>query len=151
MANGALHSVVGATSGIGVAVYRARDQDLLRIILEAAGGGLGGYIGGRLPDLLEPAAGNPNHRNLAHSWLACGGTALGVANAAAWEHRLRAKAELLHRERLGVADPWQQAVLWVQEILLRLLVGFLTGAVAGYASHLVLDACTPQGLPLLAR
>jgi len=36
------------------------------------------------------------------------------------------------------------------ELFWRLLAGFLNGLSAGYASHLLLDAMTPRGIPVVA-
>jgi membrane-bound metal-dependent hydrolase YbcI (DUF457 family) len=41
-------------------------------------------------------------------------------------------------------------ILLFQEILWRIAAGILAGFAAGYASHLILDAFTKNGLPLAA-
>ncbi len=37
-----------------------------------------------------------------------------------------------------------------RHLICRIVAGAMAGAAAGYASHLLLDAATPRGLPLLA-
>jgi membrane-bound metal-dependent hydrolase YbcI (DUF457 family) len=78
----------------------------------------------RLPsaDMLEPAL-SPDHRNVAHSFVA-GSTLLSFA-----------------RHRCGVDNcDWEefQKILWA-------------AATTGYLSHLLADASTPRGLPLLCK
>ena len=147
MPNGATHARVGAASGVAVAAYRARTAPMDQLIAEAVGGLIGGWVGGVLPDLLEPAT-SPNHRKLAHS--AAAGGALTFARIAEWQATCRAAADaaairaLSHP--LGSRD--RERAQW-DVLLWRLLAGVLVGLVAGYASHLVLDAGTPKGLPLL--
>lgn len=65
------HVAVGILAGGGFAAYRAREQEQLSTFLEAVGGAIGGYIGGRLPDIIEPALW-PGHRQFVHS-VAAGG------------------------------------------------------------------------------
>jgi hypothetical protein len=42
--------------------------------------------------------------------------------------------------------------LWhgIMELLCRLVSGALAGLIAGYGSHVMLDARTPAGIPLIA-
>jgi len=116
-------------------------------VAETVGGVLGGYFGGRLPDLLEPSRGNPRHRNHCHSWAALG-TDVGMATK--WlgkiQSDLRARA-LRHKAECAEANSvWEQAWHWVLHLLLMLACGATAGLAAGVASHLVLDARTKAGL-----
>ncbi len=106
-------------------------------------------MGGILPDVLEPAT-SPHHRQLAHS-LVVGGS-LAVAKVAEMQASCRSlSSEATQRASvLPVGSPERRdaeflALFW------RFVAGFLIGLATGYASHLALDACTPQGLPLLGR
>jgi len=57
----------------------AKEQRVPNWWTEVAGGALGGYVGGLLPDVLEPAI-SSWHRDVAHSCAAGGGiVALGNA------------------------------------------------------------------------
>ena len=66
MPNRDAHAVVGTCAGVGLAAYRGQKQESVNRLLEAIGGGIGGYIGSRLPDIIEPALW-PGHRQFAHS------------------------------------------------------------------------------------
>ena len=77
-------------------------------------------VAGAAPDLFEPAA-HPHHRQLAHS-VAAG----GVLTKFAFD-----KCGFLNCE-------------WDEFAKIAMAAG-----IAGYISHLVADACTPCGLPLL--
>ena len=148
MPNGKAHAVLGAVSGGGVAACFALADERGNLLLEGLGGIAGGYLGGLLPDLLEPSKGNPQHRRHCHSWTA-GGVDVGVA--VAWlrcvQPGLRRKADE-HREaaRLG-QDLWQWLWHWIVYIGLHLVSGLVAGLTAGFASHLVADATTTAGLP----
>lgn len=147
MPNFATHARAGAAVGALAAGYRARSEPSDQMIFEALGGLLGGYVGGVLPDVIEPAR-DPNHRKFAHSVVA--GAGLTLARVAEWQASCRAAADaagaraLLHPSGDGrrTGAEWE-VLFW------RLLAGALVGIVAGYTSHLALDACTPRGLPLL--
>lgn len=150
MSNAKVHAVVGTGCGLGASMYRARHQGVLGFLSESVGGGFGGFVGGKIPDLIEPAS-HPNHRGVAHSLTVGGGTVLAFARAPSWEQRLRDAANRMRNERLETEGVGRSMLLWLAEVFLRVLTGFLTGLGAGYVSHLALDGCTPRGLPVLAR
>jgi hypothetical protein len=88
---------------------------------------------------------------LAHSITAASGVVTGVVRLTAqWESYWRAVALDLRTQQIrpGIT-PADRLSLSALEILAWLLVGAITGAAAGYLSHLALDGCTPAGLPLL--
>lgn len=142
------HAQAGVLAGVAVAAYRSRDATGDQQLAETVGGALGGLLGGLLPDILEPAK-TPNHRSVAHSAVAAG--TLSLARLAEWQAECRTAAEAAVQRSLahpfGSAErgraEWE-AMLW------RLLAGFLVGLVAGYGSHLMLDAATPRSLPFIA-
>ena len=47
--------------------------------------------------------------------------------------------------------PGTRLLYTILELFWRFAAGVLTGLQAGYVSHLVLDGCTPSGLPLGVR
>lgn len=149
MPNCRTHTLVGAAAGAGLAAYHARNEASEHRLLEIAGGVLGGVWGGRLPDILEPAT-SPCHRDLAHSCLTL--FAAGALTLEDWRRSCRERAED-YRRRLE--DPAltsaAQLLYTVVEFFWRFTAGVLTGVQVGYASHLVLDGCTPSGLPLVSR
>lgn len=157
MSDGKTHKLVGAGTGAVVAGFRAKQQKNHHYVVEVVGGALGGYIGGQLPDFLEPAI-SSWHRDVAHSCTAGGGI-LALGNAlAAIEVACRGNAEkcrALPMEQLGdafafvPADPISRLLLSLFELFWRLAAGFVSGLAAGYLSHLALDAVSPRSIPLL--
>ena len=152
MPNGRTHTWVGAASGSAVAVYRGRQQPLLNVVLEGLGGGIGGYLGGKVPDILEPAS-HPGHRDFCHSWTAGGVLATGLTALEKWEVHCREKAADIRTQRLATPSPGLATSLFqiLVEILWSLAAGVLSGFGAGYISHLLLDATTPRGLPAFCK
>lgn len=151
MANSKTHAAFGVVAGAGAAAYLARNEEPLAFALETLGGITGGLLGAAMPDLLEPAL-SPLHRGVAHG-VAVGsvgvaGALTKGAEALAWARRLE---QDLEEELRGEVDANRKALLAIKLALLHLAIGAIVGFLAGYASHLVLDAGTPRSLPLLAR
>ena len=150
MPNGRTHKVVGAIAGGSFALVRSAGQPAVHRTVETAGGVLAGVGLGMLPDVLEPAI-HPGHRSVAHGVVPA--VALGVPASRhldSWQAYLRASAD--RQGALAMQSQSTLARLWhaFLELLLRLAAGALAGALAGYGSHLVLDAFTPRSLPLIA-
>jgi hypothetical protein len=161
------HAYVGMTAGIGYAAFQAKEQGSANLFVEAAGGALGGWWGGQLPDVIEPGT-HPWHRSLAHSGVA-GTTSLTAGrsklNLCQDQCRRQAEACRIKRESLKMvphpsqpnlfvpapSDQWEHLCLTIQELFWRFAAGFANGFAAGYVSHLALDAGTPRSLPLLVR
>lgn len=80
------------------------------------------WLSGTLPDVLEPARGNPNHRRIFHSLTVACGLSYGLYRAWQWE-------------------PETDAQKWLRVACLA-----LGGA---YIVHLAMDPRTPKGLPVL--
>jgi xanthosine utilization system XapX-like protein len=148
MPNRATHEVAGAASGAAFALLRVCDAPMPYALAEVLGGALGGWVGGLLPDVLEPAT-TPNHRKVAHSVVA-GGT-LTLARLAEWQATCRTEAQgcVTRASGLPLGSDARRRADW-DALVWRFLAGLLAGLVAGYASHLMLDAGTAKGLPLLA-
>jgi hypothetical protein len=158
------HAYVGMTAGIGYAAFQAKGRSSFNLLAEAAGGALGGWYGGQLPDVFEPAL-SSWHRGFAHSGAA--GTAI-VANRprlSSFQDQCRKQAEECRSKResltmvphpsqpnLFVPAPsrqWEHLWLTVQELFWLFAAGFANGLAAGYVSHLALDFTTPRSIPLL--
>jgi len=149
MPNRQVHVKVGVFSGCGLAAYRSREQDLLKMFLETIGGGFGGYIGSKLPDIIEPASW-PGHRQFAHSVTAGGSIACLYGLLERWEKYFRSQAKYYGDKKSEECVCWFQKFLYVIfEVLSCILAGSLGGLGAGYISHLVLDGRTAKGLPVI--
>jgi membrane-bound metal-dependent hydrolase YbcI (DUF457 family) len=136
--------------GAGTALARSLEQDGLAILAETAGGALGGWLGGALPDVLEPAT-SPRHRALCHSWAAAT-TILTWANARVADAQQYCRDQAQHWERRAAsADGLGALFATLAALLCHFAAGFFAGLRGGYVSHLVLDAVTPAGLPLRGR
>jgi len=146
------HIRAGVPAGAFAAAYRARDQTPACLIMEAIGGGVGGWLGAQMPDGLEPASLGRNHRGFCHSWSALlSGVAYTQAAISEWEQFCRQKADEVALRRISNSEQtdWDRCLLSIQEMAWRIAAGILAGIVAGYVSHLALDACTPSQLPYL--
>ena len=142
------HVKVGVLGGCGFAAYRSREQDLPKMLLETIGGGVGGYFGSRLPDMIEPAM-CPGHRQFAHSVAAGSGVAYSLYRLLEeWEKGCRSRAQYYGDKRNEEFASWFQKLSYaILEIFFRIVAGGLGGLGAGYISHLALDGRTPKGLP----
>ena len=142
-----VHVAAGGAIGIAIGVATSRKLPRGHQDTHMAFAGIGGVLGSVAPDVLEPAT-SPNHRAFFHSVAAC--VALSAARAADWASKChRAAAECGSRASAATDEAvrrWEniKAFLW------RALAGFLIGLVAGYASHLALDATTSRSLPLFS-
>lgn len=138
MPNRSTHTFVGSIAG-GVAVARVtRDKTDKEKLISVIGGLIGGNIGGRLPDIIDPPTG-PNHRGVGHS------ATLGLAGSGGYAYKVAPLAMEYCYEQAAIAEENGDFLL---EILWLFLAGLVWGIGAGYASHLLLDLGTPKGLPL---
>src|SRR5262245_24481896 len=128
MPNGRTHRAVGAGIGALVAGARTYQQDGASNLLVVLGGGLGGYVAGTWPDLLEPAT-SPHHRQFAHSGVA-GSAVLRLASGAVpkWEAYWR---QVALRARSLRSDPnrppLERTMLTLVEAIAWMIVGLLAG------------------------
>ncbi len=146
------HKYVGLGAGAAYACYRAKEQSPPNWLIEVAGGAVGGYLGGLLPDILEPAI-SSWHRDMAHSVIGGGAIIALKDSLTASERACRENAEKCRvipmEPQRNIFVPVSQQPLNPTELFWRFLAGFLNGLAAGYVSHLVLDATTPRSIPLL--
>ncbi len=147
MPNGKVHAGAGIVSGAGFALARSAGEPGSCPPLEALGGAVGGYLGGKLPDWIEPGI-SSWHRGRAHS-VTAGAVIVGLGRdyLTSWENWCRSEAENVRLARMELPQGSGQAIiLTVYETVLRVLAGLLGGILAGYISHLWLDAGTPRGI-----
>lgn len=149
MANGKTHEVVGTLAGAGFAYWAARDQSEDARMIELIGGALGGFVGGKLPDIFDPPT-HPGHRSVAHAIAPLAVAAQQcMKHLRDWQETVRRMADHQAHLRAQAQDPSQQAWHEMLELAYRLIAGMIAGLIAGYASHIALDAVTPSGLPVL--
>jgi membrane-bound metal-dependent hydrolase YbcI (DUF457 family) len=147
MPNRKTHAAVGMALGGTLAAARVAHVGWAKSLPEIVGGVAGGFVGGILPDLLEPAT-SPRHRKVAHSLIAAAG--LTLVRIAEGQAACRSNAEGLEQQGVGVpVGSCERNDAELGSILWRLLAGAILGFVVGYASHLALDAGTPCGLPII--
>jgi|SRR5690606_15533525 len=134
MSNRREHDMAGAFVGGLSVLASAMAAGRSPSVGEVLGGVLSGVVTSRLPDVLEPAT-HSGHRRVAHSTVAPGATG--------WA------AKRLHRTHVALATAAEREADPVRRFLAQMAGGATVGAAGGYASHLMLDATTPKGLPLL--
>jgi hypothetical protein len=149
MPNRDVHGPVGIASGGGYALYMSYGQPPWHVIAETAGGAVGGFGGGVLPDQIDTPE-HPRHRAEAHS-MAITGTVGWILkeNLPGWQAALRAQADKFAMMRAQSTSPLYQILFWFAEYFCRFLAGVIAGVLADYASHLTLDFFTPMSLPVL--
>ena len=141
------HEDVGFVVGGCAAALHARAEASSHALAETLGGCLGGWLGGIMPDVFEPAT-SPSHRSVAHSVIVL--TSLALARTADAQTRCRTQAkECESRAVLLAAGTSERLVAEWEALFWRIIAGFLIGFVAGYSSHLLLDAATARGLPIV--
>jgi membrane-bound metal-dependent hydrolase YbcI (DUF457 family) len=150
MPNRETHIAVGIPVGVLVAGYQAKDQDPSKKFWEILGGGLGSYYGSRLPDIIEPAL-SPKHRRSFHSLVAGLSACAGERKLSnKWITWCRSKADYYRREQCkSTVSNAYKLLYFLIEIVLRILAGILSGLIYGYLSHVVLDAATPNSVPII--
>jgi hypothetical protein len=143
------HVQVSVPAGVASGWWFSEGQDPAFRILEAAGAGVGGALGGVLPDCIDLPI-HSHHRSGAHGIVpAIGLGTIAFQQAARAQDWLRAQADV-HAQARAVATS-VVGEIWhlFCEAVLRLLAGAVVGLPTGYASHLALDFFTPRSLPLV--
>ena len=143
MPNRAEHQGIAPTFQAVVEVFRKPALHWRDRLPDLAGAAAGATFGGTLPDLLEPAT-SPNHRQFAH------GVLPATAVACFARRQIKEGVEALYRWAeeapvSGVEDG--ELPRWMRFAI----AGFCRAVSTGYISHLVADATTPRGLPLIGR
>src|SRR5260370_35433107 len=104
MPNGPIHIATSTPAGAGYAFYKSNNQNDLSRFLETLGGAAGGYVGGILPDSIDPPI-HPGHRSWGHG-LAPVAAATVVWNQGldGWQDRLRQHANYHAQLRTQATD-----------------------------------------------
>ena len=147
-----MNKPVHTITGVGAAIVQLMaDEDAADLPLaEVLGRIVGGAWGSRGPDLIDPPT-NPNHRGVGHAIVPVLIAFVLIARVMPeWQHALRSQAAAARTQAAALpsGERWgYQCTASACEFLLGLIIG----VPVGYASHLILDATTPAGLPLLTR
>jgi len=151
MSNREVHALAAIPAGGLCAAYQARNQTAPGQVIEVFGGLLGGYAGGRFPDLIDPPV-CPDHRGIGHSIfsITIAGTII-YKKLSDWQDWFRNLADEARLRADSAQDDFWKGVFRLAEFLLRFVAGLIAGVIGGYASHLALDFMTPCSLPLVAR
>lgn len=149
MPNKDVHEWTSASAGVAFATYRAWGLSREDLLPEILGGLVGGWLGGKAPDVLDPPT-SPNHRGLGHS---AGGAAIVLMRVddilSNWEEYFRSHANEVRTRRNQQESGLAKAILFVVEMLIRIAGGVASGMIGGYSAHLAFDALTPKSLPLI--
>ena len=147
MPSGRRHRRIGRPTGAAFAAIQAFRSPIGDPLVESFAGWCGGDLGSRLPDLLEPACWN--HRQTAHSFTTGALLGLSVDKVQSWAESARRRAQH-HRQLATNPEALPAQSLWHSSVALlwSALAGLLNGILAGYLSHLVLDACSPASIPI---
>ncbi|MCK4792701.1 MAG: metal-dependent hydrolase [Desulfobacteraceae bacterium] len=149
MPNKKTHTQIGAISGMAMTICRSDGQLIEDRVLESLGGIIGGYLGGIMPDVLDPPNW-PGHRSFTHS---VSGGAITLASAdsvlSVWENYFRSLSNRFKVRKCEQESDVDRVIFGLLEILSRIAVGIGPGLIAGYFSHLALDCTTPKRLPII--
>lgn len=144
------HEEIGGLAGALAALLFSRRPISRICVAETAGGYVGGILGARLPDVFDPPT-SPRHRGLGHGVLPVGFCVRQFAAVLpALQTKLRVIADAHGTAAARSDSQWRALFYSLIELACRLAAGALAGLAAGYVSHLLLDAATPAGLPLIA-
>ena len=143
-----VHIPVAAVAAFADLPFADRQEELSAA--EIVGRLVGGVVGGRLPDVIDPPT-HPGHRGVGHAIVpAVAAMILVVRMIPDLQTVLRTRAADLRR-RADLAPAEERWPLQLQALVTEFVLGAIVGLPAGYASHLALDATTPAGLPWLAQ
>ena len=149
MPNRRVHVATSTPAGAVYAFHKTKYQNELTRLQELVGGALGGYLGGILPDQIDPPA-HPGHRSVGHGFCPVAVVAASWNhNLESWQSRLRQLANEHDYHGFQSADPILKGWHAIMALALRLLSGFLAGIGAGYITHVALDSLTASCLPLV--
>jgi hypothetical protein len=149
MPNRKEHAVAGLIAGAVIGTIASMPLPPDKRLSEALLVSIGAILGGVAPDVIEPAT-SPQHRSTFHS------VVVGGAGVAALAAQFRSRCiESANECDLQASDPtltpqiranaFRRAAAW------RGVSALVLGFALGYASHLILDGGTSDGLCILTR
>ena len=145
------HQKTGGPVGALAALGFAAEQPPALALVEIIGGWYAGERCASLPDAIEPAT-SSHHRNVAHGMVPTAyASTLAFQNVGNLQSSLRTSARQCFQTAQASQDGLQQLVCSVVGVLLHFAAGAAPAVPASYAAHVMLDAATPRGVPLLTR
>lgn len=145
------HVKAGMISGVAAVIACNHiENNPLMSVADVVGGIAGGYLGGRIPDLIDPSQiGGPNHRSHGHGLVQNSVLATWIFNNIQEFRKICfEKATDLEIKAKELTDD-VKSLLWVLAAsFLRFVAGLAIGVIAGIISHLALDSFTKKGLPI---
>jgi membrane-bound metal-dependent hydrolase YbcI (DUF457 family) len=145
------HQRVGGPVGGLTALGFAADQPPALALVEALGGWWAGEAVSTLPDVFEPGT-SSHHRGPAHSLsVTAYGSTVAFQQTREIQNQLRFAALQCFQTAQLSQNGLQQIVCGTFGLLLHFAAGALPAIPASYASHVLLDAATPRGVPVLIR
>jgi hypothetical protein len=133
MPNGKTHALIGIGSGVAGSLYFFHEGLTgLEMTVLGAGGGVGGYLGAKLPDVFEPAT-SPHHRKFAHSASFNASVAtVGYAILDNFSQNVGNFAQQIH-QKIAEAQDGAAKLGWSLLLFVVLFgAGFVVGTAAGY-------------------
>lgn len=149
MPNRKEHQIIGATTGGAAALVCAHNEKPLNLLIETLGGAFAGYHSGHWADRLDPPT-SPRHRAGAHGIVPVAAASyVGLKLLDPAQTWLRENADIQKQKSLEAGSTLKGFLHFLLELLCRFASGALAGILGGYDSHLLADATTKTGLPLL--
>ena len=148
MANRNEHLQLGGLAGPSYSFIMSSVLGKQASFEEIAGACISSLITACLPDIIEPAD-HPNHRSHFHSLAILGLCAVAWPFVEGFRQQQLSLAEHYENQARVYNTPDEQ-MYWQREAQKRrFYAGLLAGLIPGYVSHLLADAQTPKGLPLI--
>jgi hypothetical protein len=145
------HKAIGGIAGGTAAFVCAQNQPPLLVLAETFGGWMAGQHAGTWPDIAEPGI-SSHHRDFCHSLAPTAyGATVVFQQVGSIQDSLRSQAQACFQLAASTNDGLQQFVNVTAGLLLHVLAGAVPAIPASYVSHVVLDAATPRGIPLVVR
>jgi len=136
MPNKDVHVKVGmgvAVAGTSIASIAMHEKlSLQELLVRIMGATIGGYLGARVPDIIDPPSRGPHHRSTGHAIIPN-----GAAYCLLYQYFMASRHKLVDDHSTN------------KNLFNQFIIGGMDGLVAGQASHLILDSRTPFGLPIV--
>lgn len=147
MSNRSTHLVAAAMASGGMAMYLNSNDKSPNPILDTISILFGGWIGARLPDLIDPPT-SPRHRSIAHGLVQnVGVQSWAFQNLKKFRHACF-EASTEYEIKAQEDKTFMGFIYQLASLVFKAIAGLYAGILAGYLSHIALDFTTPMGLPI---